>query len=342
MSTSPTRSSAPPAGPILAAFALSLALAGCGSASLTPTPGPTASGAPSASPTAAASPLPSVTESALPVETGSALPTQTPARTFSQPASLYLRMWYINPSIGPENYFGTSVVISNGKLYYMPEILPASPVPMYHAPMVASITPAGTAIILAAARQDGLLGAAHDFECLHSADAGMIAGTGTTYVTIVTDGVSHALSGVCMYGGEEPTPTPAGLQPGTYDAYVDFVAHMRNLSGWLGADLGPAAEWTPTSLAVTAAVAGESDWWSPTVEPGDTAKWLIGTFAAFGKASDPADLRCAVFSGSDLARQLPSIKQATEGTVFIDSAGAERVLAVRVLMPDEPPPSTCS
>jgi hypothetical protein len=314
----------------LACLAVSLALAGCGGATATPT--------------GVASPNPSTSaragESALPPASGSALPTEAPAESGSPVGSVYIRLWFVNPSLGPDNFFFTAIVISNGKLYYKPDPAAASPAPLYVAPLAAAISPAGLGTIVGRAGQEGLLGATHEFTCPHAPDAPKMAGTGTTYLKIVVNGVSHDLTGTCQYE-EDPSQASASPAPGTYGAFVDFADHLRNISGWLGSDLEAPAAWTPASLAVTAATP-DSAWWSPDVNPGDQATWVAGTFAAFGNSANPGDLRCGVLSGNALASQLPSIEQAQAGTLFVDSTGAQRVLALRVVMPDEPTAAFCT
>jgi hypothetical protein len=278
-------------------------------------------------------------ESALPHVSGSALPSGAPGGSFVAVGSLYLRMWFVNPSLGPDNFFFTSTVISNGKLYYQPD-KPAddNPAKLYYPAQAADISPNGIQTIVATAQADGLFGATHDFTCPHAAGAPMMAGKGTTYISIVVNGVSHNLTGACQY--EEGVPSPGSPAPGTYQAFVDFGDHLRNMAGWLGSDLGTPTAWTPASLAVFAATV-DAAWWSPGLSPGDTATWVAGTFANFGNKSQPTTLRCGVLTGTNLTAQFPSIKLAHEGTVFTDSAGAQRVLAIRVVMPDEPTADFC-
>jgi len=308
---------------VLAGLALAavLAASGCGGGRATPS-------------TATAPAAPS-TEVASAGE--SALPSEAPTTAGPSVGSLYVRLWFINPSLGPDNFFFSAIAVSNGKLYYKPDLTPTSPAPIYVAPVSAAITASGISTIVAVAQKDGLLGATHDFQCPHAAGAPMMSGTGTTYLEIVVDGVSHDLSGTCQYEEDPGTGAPVS---GTYGAFVDFTDHLRNMSGWLGSDLGAPAPWTPTSVVVAAA-APDAAWWGPSVDPGDTTTWLVGTFASFGNLRDPAGSPCGVLTGAALTNQLPSIKAGHEGTIFVDSAGVQRVLALHVLMPDESTDTAC-
>ena len=320
------------------ALALPILLTGCGSSQATSTasagPSPTVSPSPAATATA--------TESALPAVSGSALPSEAPSATAPAVGALYVRKWFVNASIGPAGFFSTSTVVSDGKLYYVPDASGASPALLFTKPLNATLTKAGMATVAAEAQHDGLLGATHDFQCAHTSGATKAAGTGTTYVTITVNGVTHDLSGGCQYLPDVViTPPPGAIPPGTYAAYMDFVAHIDNMIGWLGSDLGTPAAWAPTRLAVIAAVPGDAAWWSPTVNSSDVASWHVGTFAGFGTLSQSLDLRCGILSGAGLTSQLPSLNTAHEGTLFADSANAKRVLAVRVVMPDEPTTGIC-
>ncbi|MGD0248160.1 MAG: hypothetical protein ABSB75_03820, partial [Candidatus Limnocylindrales bacterium] len=207
------------------------------------------------------------------------------------------------------------------------------------------ISQAGINAIAAEAQHDGLLGATQSFECAHTPGAGHPAGTGLTHLQIVLNGVPHNLSGGCPYmPDDEITPGPSGPASGTYYAFMDFVAHLKNMSGWLGGALGTPAAWDPARLVVVASLPDDA-WWSPAVNPADTTPWLVGDkiFDHFGTPFDPtAEVpgaeRCGIVTGADLAAQLPSIKTAHEGTLFVDSKSPtheKRVLAVRPLFPDE-------
>jgi hypothetical protein len=213
-----------------------------------------------------------------------------------------------------------------------------NPAKLYYPAQAADISPNGIQTVVATAQADGLFGATHDFTCPHDPGAPMMAGKGTTYISIVLNGVAHNLTGACQY--EEGIPSPGAPAAGTYRAFVDFGDHLRNMAGWLGSDLGTPAAWAPTSLAVYAATQ-DAAWWSPGLSPGDTATWVAGTFANFGNKSQPISLRCGVLTGTSLDAQFPAIKAAHEGTVFSDSTGAQRVLAVRVVMPNEPTADFC-
>jgi hypothetical protein len=345
MATRTNRSTKSIAGACVA-IGLSVLLIGCGSsqasasASAQPVPSvvPSAQLVPDGVPSASELPTPAASESALPVESASALPSAAPTAPPVVVSDLYVRMWFVNASIGPSNYFFSDTVISGGKLYYMPDRPDTGVVPLYLSPMSATISPAGLGTLASTIAGDGLLGATHDFVCAHDPEAGAMAGTGMTYVQIVTHGVTHDLTGSCPYGtAARIAAIPA---PGTYDAFEDLVAHLQNMTGWLGDQLGKPGPWDPAKLVVLADVPAEAFW---DLTGSGTAPWLGVTWTNFGKLVDPANVqeRCGVLAGAELAKLLPSIKQAHSGTLFVDSAKTQRVLAVRPLMPNEPPPSFC-
>lgn len=327
------------------ALVLPILLTGCGQttvvlstigSALTASASPAQSAAPSTTASTVA------TETAPPSDSGSALPSEAPTAVAPAVGTLYIRKWFVNPSIGPSGFFSTSTVVSSGRLYYVPDASGASPALLFTKPVNAAITQAGVATIAAAAQQAGLLGSTHDFECQHLANAGKLAGSGTTYLTIIVNGVAHNLSGSCQYGAEAViTPAPGAITPGSYAAFADFVTHIDNMIGWLGSDLGAPAPWVPTLLAVVAAEPGDSDWWGPQVNASDVATWHVGKFAGYGTTSSAIGARCAILAGADLTAQLPSLNAAHDGTLFADSSGAKRVLAVRVVMPDEPTAGIC-
>ena len=324
------------------ALALPILLAGCGQntvvvlATIGSAPSPAQSAAPSTTASAVN------TETALPSDSASALPSEAPTAVAPAVGTLYIRKWFVNPSIGPSGFFSASLVVSGGRLYYVPDASGESPALLFTKPLSSTITAAGVATVAAEAQRDGLLGGTHDFECQHAANAGKLAGGGTTYLTITLNGVAHNLSGSCQYGAEAViTPAPGAIPPSSYAAFADFVAHLGNMTGWLGSDLGAPAPWTPTRLAVIAGVPGDSDWWGPAVDTHDVATWHVGKFASYGTTSGAIGGRCAILSGADLTSQLPSLNAAHEGTGFADNTGAQRVLAVRVVMPDEPTTGIC-
>jgi hypothetical protein len=332
---------------------ISALLAGCGDSQASPIPSSSTGPQPSVAVSVSELPSPSAAPSTLPTEPASAPPTvappPVPTPTAAAPTvSLYVRVWSVNASVGPSNFFYSSLAISGGSLYYTVDRYSirddTKPTPLYLSPMTATVSQAGMRTILARIEQDGLLGPTHEFECAGDSSARM-AGASTTYVRIVIDGAAHDLSGGCAQAPGAATSTPAPA-PGTYDAFADLVAHLQNLSGWLGDDLGTPSAWDPTSMAVIADLPGEALWegeiWGhPDSSPG-TARWLLGTWSNFGKLADPSrQERCAILSRADLATQLPSIKAAHAGTVFVDGAKDKRVLAVRPLLPGETPPSFC-
>ena len=309
---------------------VSLALSACAGSSSSAKPTPEATGTPTAQPTPV--PTASDTQTALPATSGSALPTEGPSQSLAPVKGLYVRMWDFNPSTGPAGaFFFTSIAISDGKLYYTPDPPDGSPAPIYVGPVVRTITSHGLDVVGNALRNDGLLGKTTDFECPapSDTDSGPVGGWGYVKLQIVAEGIQYNLRGSCPYGDYSAPSMPVA---GSYSAFDDFTTHLANMEGWLGDDLGPAKAWTPEKLVVDAE-APDDAWWEPEVDQHDTVAWVAGTFDHFGV--------CGELTGTNLTKQLPAIKAAHEGTVFVDSAGQKRVLAIHVLMPNEPATGLC-
>ena len=326
-------------------------LAGCGNSQASPAPSSSTGPQPSVAVSVGELPSPPLRRARFRPSRQAPRPPSRRRRPPPQPTvSLYVRMWYVNASVGPSNFFFSSLAISGGSLYYTLDRYSIRDDTQAHAAVRVADDgnhqPGRDRMIVARIEQDGLLGPTHGFECAGDPNV-EVAGAGTTFVRIVIDGVTHDLSGGCDKGPSAATPAPVPA-PGTYDAFEDLVSHLGDMSGWLGDELGTPSAWDPTSMAVIADLPGEALWegeiWGhPDPSPG-TARWQLGTWAHFGKLVDASNTqeRCAVVSGADLTTQLPAIKTAHAGAVFLDTANQKRVLAVRPLLPNEPPPSFCA
>lgn len=320
-------------------LAIVLAVGACGGSGSSPSLGPTAGPSlqPSSAPgTASLAGTSNPGESALPTQP----PSQAPGQVATPPASLYVRRWFVNASVGPLNFDFNQIVVSGGRLYYVPEAPVADDPPLYVTPVARTISQAGLATIAATIQSDGLLGSTTSWECPHDPNAGRMTGTGTDYLEIVVGGVKHELSAGCPYG--QSTPTPAAATPGTYWAFVDFLAKLGNAEGWLGEGLGPKTSWDPDRMAVMVWPAEEpASSAGPTNPATQPTLWRGTVFASFGTPAVSGE-RCGILTGSALTAQLPSLRTAHQSTWFIDNDGDLRQIDLHLLLPDEPPPEGCS
>jgi hypothetical protein len=304
-----------------AALAVTLFASGCGGAAATQTATATVTATASESATATATPAPTPS------------PTASPSSAVS---GFYLRSWSVAP-IGPENTFGSApLVISDGRLLTVKYPPFTDPYPLYVGPVRRTISAAGLATIMTEAQNDGLLGTETSFVCPHGEDDGMVAGTSTQHLVLVVGGVSREVTASCPY--LEPTPAPGTPAPATWAAFRRFVKLLSDPSGWLGAEIGPAAAYDPDKLAVLAVPADAGpDASAETPNPVDVMAWpLTAPFTMLGVAAFGD--RCAVVEGADAATLLPVVKVAHATTVFRDRTGAFASVIVRAFMPGEPSP----
>jgi hypothetical protein len=317
--------------------AVSLLVSACGSATATPTYSPVA--APSTG--LGATPTPGTAESPASVATTEtptgATPTATTAATLTlAPTSLvngfYLRAWTVAP-IGMANTFSVAPrVISDAKMLTVTYPPASGNPPLYAPPSSRTISAAGLATIVAEAQSDGLLGKSTDFVCPHSADSGMIAGSGVDHLVLIVGGVSHEMSSSCPY--PQPTPGTGKPAPATWAAFERFKELLADPSAWLGSAVGPATGYTPDSLAVLLTI---HDPVAESFSPVNVTQWPLTTpLASFG--IEVAGMRCGVVSGKDAATLLPVVKSAPGETMFRDGADSYADLVVRAFMPGEPSP----
>lgn len=322
---------------VAAAFAVTLIASGCSGTTATPTASATATPTASATvtPTAMASPSPtaaiSVSATTTPGSTPTAGATATASPSYAV-AGFYLRSWGVAP-VGPENTFGNvPTVISGSQLLSARYLVGPNPAPLYAPPTRQTISQVGLTKILAEAQNDGLLGPETSFVCPHSADAPMMAGTGTDYLVLIVGGVTHQLKASCPY--QQPTLGPGAPAPVTWAAFEHFKNLLSDPASWLGAQIGSETAYDPARLAVLVVPQDVS---LGTPDPADVVQWPLATpFASFGIAF--FGFRCGVVADSDAATLLAVVKGSYETTVFRDASGAFAALIVRAFMPGEPDP----
>ncbi|MGD0018769.1 MAG: hypothetical protein ABSD62_05900 [Candidatus Limnocylindrales bacterium] len=324
-----------------AVVAVSLAAAACSGSSTAPfLPTGSTAGSTAGATSPANSPA---TPPATQASTSQGAPTQSAALN-----GFYLRSWNVGASDPAGLYFAVPEVISDGQVKYLPEVpwVDNQPTLIYTAPIARSISPAGQAAIVALAQADGLLGDASTFDCPPSASGEPSIGGGVPNFELKVNGVSHFISGSCDLEG--PSPAAASPAPGTWAAFNDFATHIYNLSGWLGAELGPETPFEPTALMVWTAPPADA-WWGP-YEPDPKAAsrpWPLSTpLASFGNPvhwsgavlADPS--RCVLLTGPDVHTLLAGVQGANDDTRFTDGT-TTKVVAVSVVMPGEPTDTLC-
>jgi hypothetical protein len=217
-------------------------------------------------------------------------------------------------------------------------VLTAGPVPaIFPGPLVSpmlerSITQAGWAKVVAAARAAGLLRGAKDFT-----GGGVAPGGMTARVELVADGQLFDLVGdpsrimVCI-------TTPCDPEPGSPEAFGGFVSRLSDLVSMVGAaDLGPERGYVPTGYAIIVGPPPASD---PNL-PQQPLDWpLAAGFAAFGKAlADGSGSRCGSLTGDDAAAVGGQLRAANQLTPWRDPTdGSLHGLQVRPLLPGDDDP----
>ena len=322
-----------------AAVAVTLMVGGCGTGTATPTGGIKASTTPAQTPASTPASTAGATESATAGATSAdvstpaptAVPAGTPLPTLPV-NGFYLRAWSIAP-IGMEDTFGVAPkVISDGKLLTVTFPPFSDTYPLYVQPASRTISAAGLTTIVAEAQSDGLLGKSAAFVCPHSADAGMVAGSGTDHLVLIVGGVSHEMTSSCPYAA--PAPATGKPTPATWAAFERFKKLLADPSAWLGSAVGPSTAYNPDRLAVLANV---YDPVAASITPVGVTHWpLSAPLAAFGV--DLFGARCGVVSGKDATTLLPVVKAAPAASTFRDDSGTYADLVVRAFMPGEPNP----
>ncbi len=258
---------------------------------------------------------------------GSGAPGSSATPPGSPPVSgFYLRAWQTQ-ALAPQYTFGwlPIVTVADGRYIdgrvAIPMIYPG---PIYVGLSARTISPAGIEAIVAEARADGLLGGESDFS------GNPAPGSILAHIRLVVDGVTYDLT------GQLPTDaTVVATSPGTAGAFSAFWNRIGTVDTWLAADLGGSEPYSPADLAVLVTPPTDA---ASGIVPNKVTWPLSSTFAAFGAPFGGSVYRCAVVSGSDLAKLLPLVQSANALTRFVDSTGATVSLQVRALLPGESSP----
>jgi hypothetical protein len=242
-------------------------------------------------------------------------------------------------ALPPRALFGNvplTVVTADGRVLTQGPVREIYPGPLVAPVIERSISPAGTAALLAAAKEAGILRADGDFT-----GGSLPLGAAAARLQIVVDGVTLDLVGNADAAAPCPPAEscPAAV-PGTPAAFAAYWYKVLDIAGWLGPELGPEQEHVPAAYAV---IVGPP----PEPWPGATPlAWPVGDPAldAFGApVRGEVGTRCGVAAG-DLATALrPLFAEATQLTPFVatPTASATHGLTVRPLLPgDEDPCAT--
>ena len=196
----------------------------------------------------------------------------------------------------------------------------------------ATITPAGMQILLAAARDAGLLGPDAHY------DLGGIMDASTAEFTLIAEGRVHTVSAYALMesGGREPE-MPGTNDPAVADARARlslFRGQLGSLEALLDAEIGPWTPFEPESVQLLVTAGAPDDGQGLVQQP---IAWpLDADLATFG---DPLPVlmegqRCGVVAGADLDTLWPLLGEANALTPWTDGDAAFGI-AVRPLLPSE-------
>jgi hypothetical protein len=292
-----------------------LAAAGCSSATVAPTVGPSAS-----SPRATGSTPPS------------AKPSPSPAA-----ATLLLRITSEGGFVAPS---ANLAALPNASVYSDGRILaPAPQDAIFPGPLlptlnVRNVGQKGITAILDAIRKGGL-------DKPGGGGGGIPGDTGTTIFTVVVDGQRVTTRFPGLTGGP---PGPGGHgTPGASDdparvAAKQLVSRLGDPTDAWGGTAGPASVYQPSGFRLYVAPGGPQPDASASQAP---VTWPLTTpLSAFGTPAVPdrgiAGLRQGVLLGAEAAALAPILRSATAITPFV-SGGKSYTLYVRPLLPDEVP-----
>jgi hypothetical protein len=217
-------------------------------------------------------------------------------------------------------------------------IVPGPQVAIYPGPALpnlqrATITPAGMQILLAAARDAGLLGPDAHYDLDGIMDAS------TAEFTLNADGRVHTVSAYALMesgGGREPE-MPGTNDPAVADARARlslFRGQLDSLEALLDREIGPWSSFEPESVQLLVTAGAPDDGQGLVQQPID---WpLDAALATFGDALPilVEGQRCGVVVGAELDTLWPLLSEANALTPWTDGDAAFGI-AARPLLPSE-------
>jgi hypothetical protein len=215
-------------------------------------------------------------------------------------------------------------------------IVPGPQLAIYPGPALpnlqgATITPAGMQILLAAARDAGLLGPDAHY------DLGGIMDASTAEFTLNADGSVHTVSAYALMEGEGRTPElPGSTDPAVADARARlslFQGQLGSLEALLDTEIGSWSAFEPDAVQLLVTLGAPDDGQGLAQEP---IAWpLDADLATFGDALPTLmeSQRCGVVSGTDLDALWPLLVEANGLTPWTDDQSFG--IAARPLLPAE-------
>ena len=202
------------------------------------------------------------------------------------------------------------------------------PGPLTILPIARPISSDGIAVLIDEARRLGLLGDVTDFT-----GGQAMPGARLAQIELIVDGTPYTLTGdpdaLSRCGGARCV-----ADPGTPEAFAAFWQELSMAQTWLAPELGPVQQYVPDRVALLLT--------NPTDQgmPNTPAEWPFDTPLAEAGVAFPGEAgdRCITLSGDALTQIWPTLRDGTQLTVLVDSAGTHAAPIVRVLVPGDESP----
>jgi hypothetical protein len=258
-------------------------------------------------------------------------PTASQTPSASPDAQTYWLRATTTQAIPPLNQFGILPVVlitGDGVAVTQGPVAAIYPGPLMPNLVGRSVSGAGQAAIIQAARDLGLLAGPTDFTGGRLMPGGIMG-----RLELTVDGQRVVLTGdpgaqiVCV-------TAPCDPQPGTPEAFGELWRRLTDLGGWLGTELGPEATFKAPSIALLVGPA-------PQPEPGlpqAPADWPLPIpIGEFGVAVANGAARCGTVTGADADILRPALAAANALTPWVQDRemSATFGLTVRPLAPGE-------
>jgi hypothetical protein len=284
----------------------------------------TVAGGPASEPPGSPAPSGPAVPSASPSVAGIVYPTGS--------SDLVLRLRNVGGFVAPVAHFLETPVISvygDGTV-----IVPGPQIAIYPGPALpnlqrATISPAGMQILLAAARDAGLLGPDAHYDLVGIADAG------TAEFTLNAEGRIHKISAYALMEGGNG-PLGSGADPAVTAArakLATFQGQLGNFQALLGSELGSWSQYQADAVQLIVSRGAPDDGQGLVQQP---LAWPLTTHLGGFGATLPELMegqRCGVVSGADLDLLMPLLQKANSLTPWLDANLFG--VAVRPLLPDE-------